>query len=46
MNYIVKEFLETKGIKNFQGIITSKWAESSTNYISPLYGSSRRFLIY
>ncbi len=45
MNYIVKEFLETKVIKNFLGIITSKWAESNTKYISPLYGSSKSFLL-
>ena len=45
MNYIVKEFLNTRVIKTFLGIITSKWAESSTSYISPLYGSSKSFLI-
>ncbi len=45
MNYIVKEFLDTKVIKNIQGIITSGSAENGPAYISPLYGSSKSFLI-
>ena len=45
MNYIVKEFLETKGIKNFQGRITSGWTDKSPQFISPLYGSAKSFLI-
>jgi transcription-repair coupling factor (superfamily II helicase) len=46
MNYIVKDFLETKVIKNFQGIITSAWAESNHLYSSPLHGSSKSLIIY
>ncbi len=45
MNYIVKEFLDTKVIKNIQGIITSVTAGKEPFYISPLYGSSKSFLI-
>ena len=45
MNYIVKDFLDTKVIKNFLGIITSNWGESNTLYTSPVHGSSKSFLI-
>ncbi len=45
MNYIVKEFLDTKVIKNIQGIVTSGSADNEPFYVSPLYGSSKSFLI-
>ncbi len=45
MNDIVQEFLNTRVIKNFQGIIASGRADTNVNYISPLYGSSKSFLI-
>jgi transcription-repair coupling factor (superfamily II helicase) len=45
MNYIVKEFLETKVIKNFLGKTASNLKEQNTHYISSLHGSSKSFLI-
>ncbi len=45
MNYIVKEFLDTKVIKKIQGIVTSGSAANESFYLSPLYGSSKSFLI-
>jgi transcription-repair coupling factor (superfamily II helicase) len=45
MNDLVKEFLETKGIKNFQGIATSGRTETNTIYTSPFYGSSKAFIV-
>ena len=45
MNFIVKEFLETKVIKNFLGKTASSLKEQNTHYISSLHGSSKSFLI-
>jgi transcription-repair coupling factor (superfamily II helicase) len=45
MHDIVKEFFETKGIKNFQGRITSGLSGKNSIYTSPLNGSSKSFLI-
>jgi transcription-repair coupling factor (superfamily II helicase) len=44
MNYIVKEFLEEKVIKNFLGKTASGWPEN-TQFISTLYGSAKSFFI-
>ncbi|HSD63208.1 MAG TPA: transcription-repair coupling factor [Ignavibacteriaceae bacterium] len=46
MNYIVKDFLDTKVIKNFLGIITSGWGEINTLYSSPFHGSSKSLIVY
>ena len=45
MNYIVKEFLDSKVIKNIRGIVASRLKEPKTLYISSLHGSSKSFLI-
>ena len=45
MNYIVKEFLETRAIKNFQGRITSGWTGKNNLSTAPFYGSSKSFFI-
>ncbi len=45
MNYIVKEFLETKVIRDILGILTSGPQTNHTFFTSPLYGSSKSFLV-
>ncbi len=45
MNYIVKDFLDTKVIRNIPGIAAPYTSEKNIIYTSPLYGSSKSFLI-
>ncbi|HKB86721.1 MAG TPA: transcription-repair coupling factor [Ignavibacteriaceae bacterium] len=42
---IVKDFLNTKVIRNIPGIAAPYTAEKKIIYVSPLYGSSKSFLI-